>query len=196
MNEELLVRKAKQGDSDAFEELMQDYFKRIYNIALRMAGNADDAADMTQEIMLKLFRNIGAFKGNSKLSTWIYRVATNTCLDELKKIRRHPAVSINAEIDTGDGEFLREVEDTSPTPEQSAQQHELRDMVAAAITRLSPDHRAAIVLRDIRGFSYDEIARILGCSEGTIKSRISRARTQLKSVLEKDFGFNGTYFNS
>lgn len=194
MNEEELVKRARDGDSAAFETLMHDYFKRIYNIAFRIAGNADDAADMTQETMIKLLRNIKSFKGESKFSTWVYRVATNTCLDELKKLRKNNARSLSDSFDTGEGEIPYDVEDTAPTPEQSAEKHELRDMVAKAVLRLSGDHRAAIVLRDIRGFSYTEIAEILGCSEGTVKSRISRARAQLKQVLEKDFGFNGTYF--
>ncbi len=195
-DERMLVKKAQKGDGKAFEILMEEYFKKIYNIALRMTNNADDAADMTQEVMIKLFRNIGSFKGDSKFSTWVYRVATNTCLDELKKMRRHSHASLNAEIDTGEGEVAIEVEDTAPTPEERAERSELKGMVAAAVEKLSPDHRAAIILRDIRGFSYDEIARILNCSEGTVKSRISRARAQLKAVIEKDFGFGGTYFNS
>ncbi len=195
-DERFLIKKAQKGDHQAFEELMEEYFKKIYNIAFRMTNNPDDAADMTQEIMIKLFRNIGSFKGDSKFSTWVYRVATNTCLDELKKIRRHSHTSLNAELDTGESEVTFDVEDTAPTPEQHAEKAELKKIVAAAVEKLSPDHKAVIILRDIKGFSYDEIARILKCSEGTVKSRISRARAQLKSIIEKDFGFGGTYFKS
>ncbi len=195
MNGEKLIERAKSGDNKAFELLMEEHFKKIYNIAFRIAGNADDASDMTQEVMLKLFRNIGTFNGNSKFSTWVYRVATNTCLDELKKIRRRSAYSIDNTTDTGDGEILYEVEDTSPTPDIIAEKKELSGIVAKAIKALSDDHRAVIVLRDIQGFSYEETAKILGCSEGTVKSRISRARAQLKKILEKDFGFGGTYLN-
>ena len=196
MDEKLLVKKAQKGDHKAFEQLMEEHFKKIYNIAYRMTGNPDDASDMTQEVMIKLFRNIGSFKGDSKFSTWVYRVATNTCLDELKKGRRHSHTSLNTEYDTGNGEITYEVEDTSPTPEEMTEKKELRSMVADAVQRLSPGHRAAIILRDIKGFSYDEIAKILNCSEGTVKSRISRARASLKEVLEKDFGFGGTYFKT
>lgn len=196
MDENRLIKKAQKGDSKAFEELMEEHFKKIYNIAYRMTNNPDDASDMTQEVMIKLFRNIGSFKGNSKFSTWVYRVATNTCLDELKKSRRHSHTSLNAEIDTGEGELTVEVEDTSPTPEQATETKELRDMVAQAIVKLSPEHRTVIVLRDIRGFSYEEIAEILKCGAGTVKSRINRARASLKKVLQKDFGFDGTYFKT
>lgn len=194
MNEEMLVKKAQQGDRAAFEELMDIYFKRIYNIAYRMAGNADDASDMTQEAMLKLYRNIKSFGGNSRFSTWVYRVATNTCLDELKKIRRHTSYSIDSELETDDGSIAFEIEDSAPTPEQRAEQRELKELVKNAVLRLGDEHKTVIILRDIQGLSYDEIARVLGCSEGTVKSRISRGRAKLKSVLEKDFGFGGTYF--
>lgn len=194
MDEPRLIKRAQNGDSKAFELLIEAHFKKIYNIAYRIAGNPDDASDMTQEVMIKLFRNINSFGGNSKFSTWVYRVATNTCLDELKKLRRHSTYSINSEINTGDGEFLYEVEDTSPTPDLEVERSELADMVAKAITALNPEHRAIITLRDIQEFSYEEIANILNISEGTVKSRISRARMQLKKILERDFNFGGTYF--
>lgn len=196
MNEEVLIKRAQSGDNAAFDCLMDGYFKKLYNIAFRMAGNADDAADMTQEIMIKLFKNISSFSGNSKFSTWVYRVATNTCLDELKKLKRHKNLSIDKDIETDEGEFSYEVEDTSPVPEQLAEQKELKTIVASAIGMLSPDHKAVLVLRDIQGFSYDEIARIVGCSEGTVKSRISRARAQLKIIIENNFNIDGTYFKT
>ena len=102
--------------------------------------------------------------------------------------------SILAEISGEDGENQIEIKDDSPSPEKLAEQNELRDMVAAAVKLLSDEHRAVIVLRDIRGMSYSEIAEILGCSDGTVKSRISRARAQLKMILEKEYNFSGTYF--
>ena len=194
MDENKLVNKAVKGDNSAFEALMEKHMGIIYNIALRMAANQDDAEDMTQEIMIKIFRSLGSFKGNSKFSTWIYRVAVNTCLDELKKKKNKKHLSLDAEISGDDGENQIEIKDDSPSPEKIAEQNELRDMVAAAVKLLSDEHRAVIVLRDIRGMSYSEIAGILGCSDGTVKSRISRARAQLKMILEKEYNFNGTYF--
>lgn len=194
MDENKLVNKAVKGDNSAFEALMEKHMGIIYNIALRMAANQDDAEDMTQEIMIKIFRSLGSFKGNSKFSTWIYRVAVNTCLDELKKKKNKKHLSLDAEISGDDGENQIEIKDDSPSPEKLAEQNELRDMVAAAVKLLSDEHRAVIVLRDIRGMSYSEIAGILGCSDGTVKSRISRARAQLKMILEKEYNFNGTYF--
>lgn len=194
MDENILVKKAINGDNSAFEMLMEKHMGIIYNIALRMAANQDDAEDMTQEIMIKIFRSLSSFKGNSKFSTWIYRVAVNTCLDELKKKKNKKHLSLDAEISGDDGEGQLEIKDDSPSPEKLAEQNELRDMVAAAVKLLSDEHRAVIVLRDIRGMSYSEIAEILGCSDGTVKSRISRARAQLKMILEKEYNFSGTYF--
>lgn len=194
MDENKLVNKAVKGDNSAFEALMEKHMGIIYNIALRMTANQDDAEDMTQEIMIKIFRSLGSFKGNSKFSTWIYRVAVNTCLDELKKKKNKKHLSLDAEISGDDGENQIEIKDDSPSPEKLAEQNELRDLVAAAVKLLSDEHRAVIVLRDIRGMSYSEIAGILGCSDGTVKSRISRARAQLKMILEKEYNFNGTYF--
>lgn len=194
MDENKLVKKAVNGDNSAFEALMEEHMGIIYNIALRMAANQDDAEDMTQEIMIKIFRSLGSFKGNSKFSTWIYRVAVNTCLDELKKKKNKKHLSLDAEISGDDGESQIEIRDDSPSPEKLAEQNELRDMVASAVKLLSDEHRAVIVLRDIRGMSYSEIAEILGCSDGTVKSRISRARAQLKMILEKEYNFSGTYF--
>ena len=177
-NENILIKRAVKGDNTAFETLMEKYMGVIYNIALRMAASRDDADDMTQEIMLKIFRSIDSFKGNSKFSTWIYRVAVNTCLDELKKKKNKTVLSLDKEFEDDDG----------------TSQIELKDMVAAAITHLSDEHRAVIVLRDIRGMSYSEIAEIMKCGDGTVKSRISRARAQLKTILEKEYNFDGTYF--
>lgn len=194
VDENKLVNKAVKGDNSAFEALMEKHMGIIYNIALRMTANQDDAEDMTQEIMIKIFRSLGSFKGNSKFSTWIYRVAVNTCLDELKKKKNKKHLSLDAEISGDDGENQIEIKDDSPSPEKLAEQNELRDLVAAAVKLLSDEHRAVIVLRDIRGMSYSEIAGILGCSDGTVKSRISRARAQLKMILEKEYNFNGTYF--
>lgn len=196
MNEDFLIKKAKKGDSAAFSALMEQHFAMIYNLALRMSGNPDDASDLTQEAMIKLFKNIGAFEGKSKFSTWVYRVAANTCLDELRKIKRKKAVSLDAEYETEDGSVGYEAEDTAPTPDVSAERSELKSIVAKAVSRLGEEYRTAVILRDINGLSYTEIAEVIGCSVGTVKSRISRGRANLKEILEKDFKIGGTYFQN
>ncbi|MBO5955857.1 MAG: sigma-70 family RNA polymerase sigma factor [Clostridia bacterium] len=193
MDEGWLIKQAQKGDNKAFELLIDEHFKKIYNIAYRLSGNEADASDMTQEVLIKIFRHIGTFNGNSKFSTWVYRVATNTCLDELKKIRRRNAYSLDAEIDTGDSEVAVQVRDESPSPDIAAEQKELSAAVGKAIKRLSPDHSAVVILRDIQGMSYEEVAKILNCSVGTVKSRLNRGRAQLKKILEKDYYFNGTF---
>ena len=196
MNEDFLIKKAKKGDSAAFSALMEQHFAMIYNLALRMSGNPDDASDLTQEVMIKLFKNIGAFEGKSKFSTWVYRVAANTCLDELRKIKRKKTVSLDAEYETEDGSVGYEAEDTAPTPDVSAERSELKTIVAKAVSRLGEEYRTAVILRDINGLSYTEIAEVIGCSVGTVKSRISRGRANLKEILEKDFQIGGTYFQN
>lgn len=196
MNEDFLIKKAKKGDSAAFSALMEQHFAMIYNLALRMSGNPDDASDLTQEVMIKLFKNIGAFESKSKFSTWVYRVASNTCLDELRKIKRKKTVSLDAEYETEDGSVGYEAEDTAPTPDVSAERSELKTIVAKAVSRLGEEYRTAVILRDINGLSYTEIAEVIGCSVGTVKSRISRGRANLKEILEKDFKIGGTYFQN
>lgn len=193
MDEGWLIKQAQKGDNKAFELLIDEHFKKIYNIAYRLSGNEADASDMTQEVLIKIFRHIGTFNGNSKFSTWVYRVATNTCLDELKKIRRRNAYSLDAEIDTGDSEVAVQVRDESSSPDIAAEQKELSATVGKAIKRLSPDHSAVVILRDIQGMSYEEVAKILNCSVGTVKSRLNRGRAQLKKILEKYYYFNGTF---
>ena len=184
--EQQLIADARKGDVAAFEALIGEHQKRIFSIAFRVAGNPEDAADMAQEVLIKIFRNLGKFQGNSKFSTWVYRVATNTCLDELKKLRRHTAYSLDQELETEEGSVAAELADEAPTPEESAERRDLQRVVSEAIGMLSEDHKKAILLRDMQGFSYEEIANILQCSVGTVKSRINRARAQLKKILIKN----------
>ena len=193
VDEGWLIKQAQKGDNKAFELLIDEHFKKIYNIAYRLSGNEADASDMTQEVLIKIFRHIGSFSGNSKFSTWVYRVATNTCLDELKKIKRRSTYSLDAELDTGENEVVVQVRDEAPTPDIAAEQKELSAAVGKAIKRLSPDHSAVVILRDIQGMSYEEVSKILNCSVGTVKSRLNRGRAQLKKILEKDSYFNGTF---
>ncbi len=193
-NELNLIIKAQGGDVIAFEELIESYQKTIFSIAYRIAGNPDDAADMTQEVLVKFFKNLNKFKGNSKFSTWLYRVATNTCLDERKRTIRHMNYSLDQEIETDEGAFAGELADTSPTPEESAERHAIKGAINLAISKLKDEHKKVIILRDIQGFSYDEIAKIMHCSTGTVKSRINRARLQLKKILSENMELFENYF--
>lgn len=196
MSDEMnLVKRARSGDVAAFEQLIEDYQKRIFSIAFRMIQNQEDAADLTQEVIIKIFKNLDKFKGDAKFSTWVYRITTNTCLDELKKARRqNPTYSLDKEIETDEGSLAGQLPDKRPTPEESAERKAVRSGVNAAIGKLGDEHRQVIVLRDIQGFSYEEIAEILNCSVGTVKSRISRARKNLKKILSQDRELFADYF--
>lgn len=186
MDEQTLIERAKQGDVEAFEILINEHQKRIYNIAFKMLGNQEDALDLSQEVLIKIFKNIHKFHGSSKFSTWVYRVATNTCLDEIKKRRKHTTYSIDERMQTEDGDLATDIPDTSPTPEATAIQKDIQKILYDGINQLGDEHKKVIILRDLNGFSYEYIAKILKCSEGTVKSRISRARKRLKKILSEN----------
>ncbi len=182
-NEKALLEKAKNGDLDAFEKLIEGYQKKVFNIVYRMIGNPDDASELTQEVFIRVFRSIGSFKEESQFSTWIYKIATNICLDELRKQKKHKVISLDEEIKSDDGEMKRQIEDDKPQPDIIAERNELKKTVRNAILALPDEYRLVIIMRDIKGLSYEEIARITKCPEGTVKSRINRARKALKAIL-------------
>ncbi len=186
MDEEKLLSKAARGDTAAFEALIEPHMTAVYNIAYRICRNADDAADAAQDAFLKAFGNISKFKGGAKFSTWLYRIATNSALDTVKRRGRHGAYSLDAEISGEDGDILREIPSDTPLPQEEAERSEVRREINAALGKLSADDRSIIALRDINGMSYREISEILGCSEGTVKSRLSRARQRLREILSKN----------
>lgn len=168
----LLVKQAQKGDAEAFESLYNRHLKRIYNIAWRMMGNGADAEDIAQEVMLKAWRALPAFKLDSLFGTWLYRITMNACCDELRR-RRTNTVSVEEMHESG-----RELE-TEGFEERS----DMGGGIAWAVAKLSEEYRAALVLRDIEGYSYEEIADILQCPIGTVRSRINRAREQMRSML-------------
>ena len=178
--DELLLRRACKGDVQAFEELMQSHESRIYAIALRMMGNREDAQDCAQEAMVRIYRAMGSFKGQSALATWIYRITMNTCLDELRRRKARKVTSLDSLVDNGWSPT-----DTGDTPEEHGLRVEKQNALNQAIQSLPDDMRAAIILRDVKGYSYDEIASILDANVGTIKSRISRGREKLREILSK-----------
>lgn len=181
--EKLLIGKSKSGDIDAFEKLIGQYEKRAYNIALRIMGNEEDAKDMAQEALIRIYKSIKAFKEQSSFSTWLYRIVTNVCLDELRKRKNVRTVSADGTIETEDGEMHLEVCIDSETPETVYEKRERKELIVNTIGELNEEHRSVIVLRDIQGFSYEEIAAMLDLSLGTVKSRINRARQALKDKL-------------
>ncbi len=181
--EKHLVKMSKKGDVSAFEQLISSYEKRAYNIAYRMLNNEEDAKDATQEAFIKIYKSIKGFREESSFSTWLYRIVTNTCLDELRKQKRNETVPLEVSIEHDKGTIRFEQGVDKVSPEDIYDRLMERQIVLDTINSLKEDYKAVIILRDLQGFSYEEIASILGCSLGTIKSRINRARNALKDRL-------------
>lgn len=175
-----LVRRAKAGEIEAFEELITGYEKKIYNTAYRFFHNSEDASDITQEIFIKVYTSLSKFREGSSFSTWVYRIAVNTCIDFYRK-KREPTLPINEEIASSDSGAANRAH---LSPEEAIEKRELRDEIQRAIDKLPEEQRMCIILRDIQGFSYMEIGRILNCSLGTVKSRINRGRRALRDILK------------
>jgi len=182
--EKLLVKKSQSGDIESFELLISAYDKRAYNIAYRIMGNEEDAKDMAQEALLRIYKSIKDFKGQSSFSTWLYRIVTNVCLDELRRRKNEKYISMDSTIQTDSGELHMELCSDKETPESVYERVEQKELIMNAIGELSEDYKSAIVLRDIQGFSYEEISKMLDCSLGTVKSRINRARNMLRERLK------------
>lgn len=182
MNEEkVILSRARRGELAAFEELVRMYEKRVYAVALRSTGSPEDALDITQEVFLRAWRGIEGFRGDSGFSTWLLRIAMNQCVDFARRKQAAPA----AQSLTDDEEAERTLPDTAPTPEQRLENSELGRELAAALDEVSEEHRQIVLLRDVSGLSYTEIAETLKISEGTVKSRLSRARLTLREILSR-----------
>jgi len=169
-----IIQSYLNGDNDAFGEVVTRYERPIYNLAYRMTGNVTDAADLTQEIFIHLHRKVAGFRGDAAFSTWLYRLAINYSKDWLRKEgRRAPVVEINEEI----------MPDSDAGPGQLYEKKEVQELVQSAILTLPEDQRIAIILHDIQGYNYEEIADITGVPIGTVKSRLARARLKLAEKL-------------
>ena len=176
MEEDEIVKRAREGDVDSFNHLVEIYQRRVYNLSLRMLGNAPAAEDATQDAFFSAFRGISRFRGGS-FRAWLYRIATNACWDQLRALSRRP----NTPID----DMPMELEADQPSPEDFAVRHEIGEKIKKALAALPPDQRLAVILRDIEGLDYQEIARVTGSSLGTVKSRINRGRGRLRHCLER-----------
>lgn len=174
-----LVERHRCGDVRAFNEVYARFEEMVYNLSFRLSGNYEEAADLTQEIFLRVYRHLGSFGGRSSLKTWIFRIAVNHCRDRLS--RRRPLTQPLGE-DVGEGEVV--YADPSRGPEELAMAADEGRRVAEGLARLPPVFREAVVLRDIEGLSYEEIAEVLGVRIGTVRSRIARGRDQLRVLLE------------
>ena len=188
VNSELgLVLAAKKGDLEAFSGLVKRYDRNIFRIAQHITHNEEDAQDVVQEAFLKAYQNLEQFQGNSKFYTWLVRIAVNEALMKLRRRRSDKTVSLDEDVVTEEGSMPREVADWSPNPEQLYGQAELGDILKKTIQGLPPGFRAVFVLRDVEGLSTEETAEMLGLSIPAVKSRLLRARLQLRERLAKYF---------
>lgn len=186
-NEDELVKKAQNGSLKAFEEIVELYQGKVLNIVYHMIKNQDEVEDIAQEVFIKIYKNIGKFQGKSSFYTWVYRITANTCLDELKKKRN--VIYLDEQIKTEEGQINVELPSDGKGQEELYEEKELKEKLLSSLDKLEPKQKLMIVLRDIKGLSYEEIAQITGKKLGTVKSQINRARLRLKELLEKDGTF-------
>jgi RNA polymerase sigma-70 factor (ECF subfamily) len=184
-DEKKLVRLAAQGDQEAFGQLVSTYEKQVYNLALRMVGNREDAADLTQEAFLRVWRGLDNYKADAAFSTWLYRLTSNVCIDFLRREKRRKTVSLTFLDEDHDEAVELSIPDPAAGPEQLAIETESRETMAAAMDELDVEFRQILTMRVINGLSYDEIGDALDLRPGTVKSRLSRAREKLRKQLLK-----------
>ena len=186
VEERFLISRAQNGDSAAFEQLVISSQNAVYALALKMLGHEQDALDVSQEAFIKAYLNITKFRGDARFSVWMYRVTYNLCLDKMRRTKRRAEVSLDVSEEAGEPQ----IQDNSPTPEERLLSHETRAAVRRGLDTLPPKHRAVLIMREVTGLSYAEIARTLGLREGTVKSRINRARAALADFLRADGTFS------
>lgn len=182
-DEAQLITDSQRGDVRAFNQLVERYQVRIYNLAYRMLGDPDAAADVTQDTFLAAYRNIRRYRGGS-FASWLLRIATNACYDQLRLRQRRPTTSIDTLVE--DEEHApRQFEDPGESPDERSLRNELADEIQRGLNTLDPGQRLAIIMSDIQGYSYDEISAATGWPLGTVKSRLSRGRAQLRELLRQ-----------
>lgn len=187
MSDEELVEKIKKGDIDAYEEIIKKYENKVCGIIYHMIKNQNDVEDLVQEVFIKVYKNLSKFKGDSSLYTWIYKITVNLCLDEVKK--RKNIIYLDEKLEVEDGELERELPSSDKTQVELYEEKELKEKLHKCIGKLPEKQRVMIVLRDIKGFSYEEISEITSVKLGTVKSQINRARLKLKELLDKEETF-------
>jgi len=188
-DDDVLVEQCRKGDSRAMETLIIKYQDRIYNVILKICGNTDDAAELTQDTFVKVLQNIDKFQSRSSFYTWAFRIAVNLTINYCKRKVKLGLKSIDTQID-GNSEQTKKTlkallkDDKSADPAAVAENKELADLILTAVMQLDDVHRTVVVLRDIEGMNYAQIADILDVNLGTVKSRLSRARSQLREIME------------
>jgi len=187
-DESELVTELQAGSETAFDWLVTHYHGPVYNLILSMLGDTSDAADGTQEVFLKAFRGISCFRQGSSLKTWLYRIALREALNHKRWFKRHLQKNISIDAEVEEGRSAIEIEDLGATPFDQLAAHEIQQAVQHALQEIPEVFRGAVILRDLEGLTYEEIAEVLECSVGTVKSRILRGRRALKELLEPWLG--------
>jgi RNA polymerase sigma-70 factor (ECF subfamily) len=187
-----LVARAKEGDAAAFETLIRQYDRQIFRVAQHITQNREDAEDITQDVFFKAYQKLDQFQGNSKFSTWLVRIAVNESLMRLRKRKTSKTVSMDEDVHTDEGSIPRDFAEWRPNPEQLYGQGELADILRKTIQGLPPGFRTVFTLRDIENLSTEETAEALGLSVPAVKSRLLRARLQLRERLSRYFKQNPT----
>ena len=186
-----LVRRCVAGDSAAWQEIVQQYHRRIYNICYRFSGSPDDASDLTQEVFIKIYRTLGTFDGSrAAFMTWVTTVTRNLLVDHFRK-GKYDRVTESLEAAPGGQEdgltLVEQLQDQSISPERRVQRLQVQKVVHEALQKLSPELREALILRDLQDMDYKEIATVLRVPEGTVKSRINRGRAELARLLQRTY---------
>ncbi|HLK05503.1 MAG TPA: sigma-70 family RNA polymerase sigma factor [Candidatus Acidoferrum sp.] len=191
-NEAELIRRVNSGDKDAFYALVQPYERAVYTAAMSILNNQADAEEVSQEAVLKAFSNLSKFRGESKFSTWLVSITINEARLKLRKDRRHLYESVDEPKSDGDGDYIpKDFADWHEVPSEALARTELRDALKRALAALPPKYREVLVLRDIQHFSIEETAQALGISAGNVKTRLLRARLQMRDALAP--GFDGSW---
>lgn len=185
MNERELIARLQKRDEAAFEELIRQYEKKVYTLCFRMCGNSEDAEEAAQDAFLALWRGIDRFRQESSLSTWIYRLETNACIDTLRRRKKQ-----SGSVSLDDEELFVDAVDTSPQPQETVEHRETQKLLQEGLSALPEEYRKVLILREIEGLSYTEIAESASIELGTVKSRISRGRSLLRNFLSG----NGNFF--
>ena len=191
MTDQELAARARDGDQDAFEQLVRDNEKRIYTLALRMTGSREDALDLAQDAFFQAWKALSTFQGESSFATWLYRLASNACIDFLRREKRRRSLSMTVSLDDEENGPVQ-VADQQLQPQEAVERSERRRALERGLASLPDHHRQVLIMRELSGLSYQEIAQVLDLDLGTVKSRIARARLSLRKILLED----GNFFDS
>lgn len=178
-----LIEKAQKGSLDAFGELVLLYQDRVYSHCRFLSNNPDDAQDLAQDVFVHAFKGIKSFRNEADFGTWLHRIAVNQWINYQRKNKKVIAFSLDEPMQTKDGEVYRELAAVDEDISEIIEKSELREIVGKALNQILPEYKTVLILRELEGYNYEEIAKILGCSLGTVKSRINRGRKALKQEL-------------